>query len=126
MVGFIGFVFLPGHGKTPKVYYLKRKGFDLLWQEKKDFDETFSEIHKETAWTPAMYHRLKTIELMLSAEIAIQKRPHLQSVRVLLEYRLVKKGASVVRESRLSQQRRYQRKQVSSYKVQLFPDASML
>src|SRR5215213_11642553 len=52
MVGFLGNIFLPGSGKTPKVYYLKRKGFDLLSQENKGFAGEFSEVYKDTTWTP--------------------------------------------------------------------------
>ncbi len=92
MVGYFGLVFLPGQGKTPKVYYLKKKGFDLLQAESSEFAElldSFSEVHKETTWSPHMYHRLRTIDLMIAAECALRNKPHLHMVKVFLEYRMV-------------------------------------
>src|SRR5215213_7121459 len=38
-VGYFGNVLIPHHGKTPKVYYLTRKGFDLLQSEGSIFEE---------------------------------------------------------------------------------------
>ena len=32
-VGHFGFIHIPGHGRTPKVYYPKRKGWELLRRE---------------------------------------------------------------------------------------------
>jgi hypothetical protein len=101
-VGYFGYIGIPGHGKTPKVYYLKRKGWELLCSEGSPFDdmtEPFMEVHKEITWTPQMYHRLRIIDLLLSAEIAIRNRPHLTMAKPFLEYRMVKKGHSVARET---------------------------
>ena len=50
IVGHFGNVTIPGHGKTPKVYFLKRKGWELLRAESGIPDEligTFSEVHQE-------------------------------------------------------------------------------
>src|SRR3954469_21851869 len=54
-VGFIGYTSIPGKGKTPKVYLLKRRGFAYLAQaadvpgiEVKAFRET----HKDLVWNP--------------------------------------------------------------------------
>src|SRR5919206_4627898 len=33
LVGYFGFTVIPGFGKTPKVYFLKRRGFDALLLE---------------------------------------------------------------------------------------------
>jgi hypothetical protein len=33
VLGHFGHVLIPGHGKTPKAYYLKRKGWELLRRE---------------------------------------------------------------------------------------------
>ena len=51
-----------GHGKTPKVYYLTRKGYELLRREGDIPEEllgSFVSAHQETTWSPQMYHRLK-------------------------------------------------------------------
>src|SRR4051812_9235078 len=98
-VGYFGYIGIPGHGKTPKVYYLKRKGWELLCRESTLDIPEFTEVHKETTWTPQMYHRLGIIDLLLSAEIAIRNRPHLTMTKAFLEYRMIKKGHSVARET---------------------------
>src|SRR4051794_32938978 len=98
-IGYFGNTRIPGQGKTPKVYYLKRKGWEIVCLESSEDITPFSEVQKETTWTPKMYHRLKTIDLLLSLEIAIRNRPHLRMVKVFLEYRMVKRGSSVARET---------------------------
>jgi hypothetical protein len=46
-----------------------------------------------------MYHRLRTVDLMISAEVAVRKRPQLSMVQTFLEYRRVKRGNHIVRET---------------------------
>jgi hypothetical protein len=46
-----------------------------------------------------MYHRLRIIDLLLSSEIAIRNRPHLIMVKGFVEYRMIKKGHSVARDT---------------------------
>ena len=46
-----------------------------------------------------MFHRLRIIDLMISAEYAIQKRPHLRLVQPFLSYRMIKRGSHVTRET---------------------------
>jgi hypothetical protein len=46
-----------------------------------------------------MYHRLRMVDLMISAEVAVRQRPHLSMVRTFLEYRRVKRGTRVFRET---------------------------
>jgi hypothetical protein len=101
-IGYFGYTGIPGHGKTPKVYYLKRKGWEMLCSESPEFDElssAFTEVSKETTWTPQMYHRLKIIDNMISLEIAIRLRPHITMVKAFLEYRMIKRGTTVARET---------------------------
>src|SRR4051812_32696138 len=50
MLGHFGHVRIPGHGKTPKAYYLKRKGWELLRRESDIPDElvgSYVEPHLE-------------------------------------------------------------------------------
>jgi hypothetical protein len=65
---------LPGHGRTPKVYFLTRKGWELLLRES-DIPPELLGSHKEvkvdSRWSPQMYHRLRTVDLMISAEVAL-------------------------------------------------------
>src|SRR4051812_23369774 len=86
-IGYFGYTGIPGHGKTPKVYYVKRKGWEMLCSESPEFEElssAFTEVSKETTWTPQMYHRLKIIDNMISLEIAIRLRPHITMVKAFL------------------------------------------
>jgi hypothetical protein len=87
-LGYFGNTGLRGHGKTPKAYYLTRKGWETLIRESdipQDLIGSFKEVHVESRWSPQMYHRLATVDLMLSAELAVRARPHLSMVRTFLE-----------------------------------------
>src|SRR3954468_22213664 len=67
-VSHFGYTGIPGQGKTPKVMYLHRKGWELLCTESSFDISPFTEVQKETAWAPHMYHRLRIIDLMISLE----------------------------------------------------------
>ena len=93
---------LSGYGKTPKVYFLTRKGFDLLINETDipaELFGSFKEVKVEAAWSPQMYHRLRTIDLLISLEVAIQKQPQLTMVKSFLEYRRIKLGNQFIHET---------------------------
>jgi Replication-relaxation len=53
----------------------------------------------EAAWSPQMYHRLATIDLLIALEVAVRNRPHLAMVKTFLEYRRVKRGERIVQET---------------------------
>jgi hypothetical protein len=100
MLGFFGFTALPGHGKTPKVYYLTKKGWEILLYESENAPEDigpFSQVRQETSWSPQMYHRLRLLDLFIALEVQVQNRPHIQIIRTFLEYRRVPK--TYVRET---------------------------
>src|SRR3954452_6295876 len=51
---------LVGHGKTPKVYFLTRRGHEILLRESDIPPELIGhhkEIHVQSRWSPQMYHR---------------------------------------------------------------------
>jgi hypothetical protein len=101
-LGFFGNTGLQGHGKTPKAYFLTRKGWEMLSRESDIPPEllgSHKEIYVESRWSPQMYHRLRTVDLMISAECAVRARPHLSMVVTFLEYRRVKRGRHIVRET---------------------------
>ncbi len=102
LLGHFGNVGQRGYGKTPKVYYLKRKGYETLLRES-DIPEELIGSHKEThveaRWSPQMYHRLHTVDLMIAAECAVRERPHLSMVRTFIEYRRVRRGSHIARET---------------------------
>jgi hypothetical protein len=102
LLGHYGNTGLKGYGKTPKVYFLTRRGWDILVQESgipQELIGAHKEIHVQTRWSPQMYHRLRTVDLMVSAEVAVQARPHLNMVATFLEYRRTKRGTHIVRET---------------------------
>jgi len=102
VLGFFGNTRLPGNGKTPKAYFLTRKGHDLLREESGIPPELLGEhkeVKVEAAWSPVMYHRLKTVDLLITLEVAVRKRPHLALIQTFLEYRRVKRGNQFIHET---------------------------
>src|SRR4051794_26612710 len=101
-LGHFGNVGTKGTGKMPKAYFLTRKGYQLLTRET-DIPEELFEPHKEThvaaRWSPKMFHRLRTIDLMIAAEVEVRKRPHLTLAKTFTEYRQVRRGNRVARET---------------------------
>jgi Replication-relaxation len=91
-----------GYGKTPKAYYLTRKGWELLVEESA-IPETllgsFKEVKVEAAWSPQMYHRLRTVDLLVSLEAAVGRRPHLAIIQTFLEYRQIRRNGKIIRET---------------------------
>ena len=46
-----------------------------------------------------MYHRLRTVDLMISAEVAVRSRPQFSMVQTFLEYKRMRRGRHIVRET---------------------------
>ena len=102
LLGHFGNTGHPGYGKTPKAYFLTRKGWELLRRESGIPEELIGahkEIHVEARWSPQMYHRLHTVDLLLSAEIAVRQRPALSMINTFLEYKRIRKGTQIMRET---------------------------
>lgn len=102
IVSSFGYVTIPGHGKTPKVYYLKRKGFELLRNESGIPEEligSFAEVHQEATWSPQMYHRLRLLDVLIALELQIRERPQLHLVKTFVEYKRVKREGRIARET---------------------------
>jgi hypothetical protein len=101
-LGHFGNTGVPGYGKTPKAYFLTRKGWELLSVESGVPPEAlggYKEVKVEAAWSPQMYHRLATIDLLIALECAVLRRPHLAIVKTFLEYRRIKRGERIVPET---------------------------
>jgi Replication-relaxation len=95
IIGYLGYTSLPGQGKTPKVYFLTRRGFAYLANEMAVSTEevkAFREVSTELAWTPQMYHRLRILDCFIALELAVREQGHLAVVDTKLEYRR-RKGA---------------------------------
>jgi hypothetical protein len=91
IVGYFGYTGIPGQGKTPKCYFLKRKGWEILQQESIGDIAPFVEVHHEASWTPQMYHRLRLLDLVIALEAEVAEQEHLRLVRTFIEYRRVNK-----------------------------------
>ncbi len=84
------------------MYFLKRKGYELLLRESdipQELIGPFKEAHTNTRWSPQMYHRLHTVDLMIAAETAVRERANLSVVATFLEYRRVRVGNRYQRET---------------------------
>ena len=102
LLGFLGNTGIRGFGKTPKVYFLTRKGYELLSREcgiPPELLGAHKDIKVESRWSPQMYHRLRTVDLLISLEIAVRNRPRLALVHTFLEYKRVKTGNRIERET---------------------------
>jgi hypothetical protein len=102
IVGTFGNVMIPGHGKTPKVYFLKRKGWELLRTESDIPEEligNFAEVHQEASWSPQMYHRLRLLDLFIALELSVRGREHISLIKTFLEYKRIRKNGRLARET---------------------------
>jgi hypothetical protein len=102
VLGHFGNVGIRGYGKTPKVYFLKRKGYELLVRESDIPPEligNFKEANVGTRWSPQMYHRLHTVDLLVATEVGVRARENLNLTKTFIEYRRVKRGTRIARET---------------------------
>lgn len=102
LLGHFGNTRLAGLGKSPKVYFLTRKGWEILQREcgiPPELIGSHKEVHMQARWSPQMFHRLRLVDLMIAAEIGARRRPQLSIVRTFLEYKRVKRGERIVRET---------------------------
>ena len=90
----IGFV------NVPKVYFLKRRGYEVL-RDNGFSDELLGRFKEksEPTWSPQTNHRLHLIDLFLALEIGIRQIERLELERVFLEYNRVKQKETLVSET---------------------------
>lgn len=85
-----GNVGLIGKGKAPKVYHITQKGYEAL---KRDGEIPLKLIGKfrrskgASKWSAKMFHRIQTVDVMLSVEKSIAKYGRLDVVKTFIEYR---------------------------------------
>jgi Replication-relaxation len=60
---------------------------------------TYKEVKVEAAWSPQMYHRLRTVDLLIALELSVRKRPHLAIVKTFLEYKRLRRGNQIISET---------------------------
>lgn len=79
-----------GYGKTPKVYYLTKRGNSILCEELEARNlpaESYRPIKVSTRWSQHMYHRIATIDVLMSLERACIDRDNYRLATTLTEYR---------------------------------------
>jgi len=102
LLSFFGNTGIRGYGKTPKVYYLTRLGHALLQAECEHRSlalEPFRQVNVSSRWSPLMYHRLATLDVMLAFERDVRALEGYELVRTLVEYRREKIGRHWRRET---------------------------
>lgn len=101
-LGFFGNTGIRGYGKTPKIYYLKKKGYQLLLDQLDTTTEalgTFKEVNVNNRWSPLMYHRLATIDTIIALEVACQNSTAYQLPATFIEYRKEQHGKQWIKET---------------------------
>src|SRR3712207_6524497 len=67
-VGYFGFAAIPPHGRTPKVFFLTRRGYEFLQTLTEEPLGPFIDVEKQATWTPQMPHRLRLLDLFIALE----------------------------------------------------------
>ena len=90
LLGFFGNTGIRGYGKTPKVYFLTKGGHATLKDEGEfvglDVGD-YKPINITSRWSPQMYHRLATLDVLLSLERACMGLPEYHLPATFVEYR---------------------------------------
>ena len=99
LVGFFG-GHRVGFSNIPKVYYLKKKGYQVLIDNDlpQELIGNFKEKSKPS-WSSKTKHRIYLINVFLSLESGIRKIDQLDLVGVFLEYNRIKKGKDLASET---------------------------
>jgi hypothetical protein len=90
-----GNVGIRGYGKTPKVYYLTKRGYDVLVSEGGFPEELiggFKNAKVNTRWSPQMYHRMATLDTLIALEVGIRRYPHMEVTETFIEHRQERLG----------------------------------
>ena len=90
-----GNVGIRGYGKTPKVYFLKKRGHAILAEERSAIGQEtgpFRPVNVSTRWSPLMYHRMATLDVLSYVERDCRSLNDYELVGTLVEYRREKIG----------------------------------
>jgi len=96
LLGFFGNTGIRGYGKTPKVYYLTKRGHRLLADEceaKGRAVGPYRQINISSRWSPLMFHRLATLDVLSYVERDCRQLQDYELVGTLVEYRREKVGS---------------------------------
>jgi len=102
LLGHFGNTGIRGYGKTPKVYFLKERGYRMLVEESGipvELIGDYKTVHVTVKWSPVMYHRMATLDLLIALEVGVREKPRLELVRTFIEYRRTKRDGELVNET---------------------------
>ena len=102
LLGSFGNTGIRGYGKTPKLYFLKKRGHSLLASELEATDQPvppFRQINISSRWSPLMFHRLDTLDVMAAVERDCTKLSDYHLAGTLVEYRREKLGTRWQKET---------------------------
>ena len=102
LLGFFGNTPIRGYGKTPKVYFLSRRGHAILNEELSiEGSELppYSPINRNVRWSPLMYHRVATVDILTAIEAAVWQLEHYSLPATFLDYRKQRLGDRFVSET---------------------------
>ena len=91
-----GNVGIRGYGKTPKMYCLTRLGHTVLSEELSPQGHEVGPFHRpriRTRWSPLMFHRLDTLDVLACVERDCEGLTQYDLVDTLVEYRREKHGS---------------------------------
>ncbi len=90
-----GNVGIRGYGKTPKVYFLTKRGHRVLSEEREaaGLDALpFREVNITARWSPLMFHRIATLDVLSYVERDCASLNGYEFLGTLVEYRRQKVG----------------------------------
>lgn len=102
LLGSFGNTGIRGYGKTPKLYYLTKRGHGLLASEYAEQGRevaTYRAIKISSRWSPLMYHRIATLDALAYLERDCKALQDYALVDTLVEYRREQVGADWRKET---------------------------
>ena len=102
LLGSFGNTGIRGYGKTPKLYFLAKHGHRLLAEELEAQGRTpppYRQINVSARWSPLMFHRIDTLDVMAAVERDCCKLANYRLVGALVEYRREKVGGRLRKET---------------------------
>jgi len=102
LLGSFGNTGIRGYGKTPKLYFLKKRGHVVLVEELEAQElpvPPFRQINMTSRWSPLMFHRIDTLDVMAAVERDCAALQDYNLTGTLVEYRREKRGSRWQKET---------------------------
>lgn len=94
-LGSFGNIGIRGYGKTPKVYFLTKRGYSVVAEEldaQGRSPSPYRQVNLNSRWSPLMYHRLATLDVLSYIERDCRALQGYELLGTLVEYRREKVG----------------------------------